>query len=217
MLALALLVLSIGIADSLNPSTVGPALYFALQRDAASRLAAFTAGVFGVYLLGGIALTFGAGRAVPHPGAHTRHLIEAGLGAGLLVFSAALWLARGRVARGLAHAQHRSGRSPLLLGAAIMVIELPTAFPYFAAIAAIVAADRSGIEDVALLVLFNAAFVAPLVAIVVLRSLAGERGMRSLEALRAWLDRRAPVLLPALIFVVAVAFLLLGGIPLATG
>jgi cytochrome c biogenesis protein CcdA len=217
MLALAVLICSIGIADSLNPSTVGPALYLALGRNATSRLAAFTAGVFGVYLIGGIALTFGPGRAVPHPGLHTRHLIEAGLGAALLVFAAALWLARGRVARRLARGQQRVGRSSLLLGAGIIAVELPTALPYFAAIAAIVASDRNGIEDLALLVVFNVAFVAPLLVILVLRSLAGGRGIRALEALRAGLDRRAPVLLPALILVVAVALLLVGGIRLATG
>ena len=217
MLGLTLLVLSIGVADSLNPSTVGPALYIALREDATRRLAGFTAGVFGVYLLGGIARALGPARALPHPGHHTRHLLEAGLGGGLVLFAAAMWLARERVARHLAREQDRVGQSSLLLGAGIMLIELPTSFPYFAAIAAIVASRRSALTEIALLVLFNVAFIAPLVAILVLRSFAGERGMRSLRAARAWVNRHAPVLLPLLILVIAVALLLVGGLGLATG
>ena len=217
MLGLTLLVLSIGIADSLNPSTIGPALYLAVSRGAKQRLAGFTAGVFAVYLLGGIILTLGPARALPQPGRHTRYLIETAFGVALLVFAAALWLARGRVARHLARAEDRVSHSPALLGAGIMLVELPTAFPYFAAIAAIVASGRSTGTEIALLVLFNAAFVAPLLVILALLGLAGERAVRSLETLRAWLDRRAPVLLPVLILVIAVALLLVGGIRLATG
>jgi cytochrome c biogenesis protein CcdA len=216
-LGLVLLVFSIGVADSVNPSTVGPALYLSLREDAARQLSAFTAGVFGVYLLGGIVLTLGPARALPHPGPHGRHLVEVGLGVALLVFAAALWVARGLVAHHLAHSQNRVGRAPFLLGAGIMAVELPTAFPYFAAIAAIAASGRSRTEEIALLVLFNVLFVAPLLAMIALRGLAGERGRQSLDSLRMWLDRRAPVFLPALIFVIAVALLLVGGIGLATG
>src|SRR5581483_5433015 len=90
--ALALLVLSIGIADSVNHSTVAPALYLALRRDAVRSLAGFTAGVFAVYFAGGVALTLGPASAVPDPGARVKHLVELGLGAGTLAFAAALWL-----------------------------------------------------------------------------------------------------------------------------
>ena len=216
MLGLTLLVLSIGVADSLNPATLAPALYLALGQDAKRRLAWFTSGVFGVYLLAGIGLTLGPARAFPQPGRHTRYLLETGLGAGLLVFAAGLWLARERVARHLARAEDRVSRSPLLLGAGITIIELPTAFPYFAAIAAIAASGRNALTEIGLLVLFNVCFVAPLAGILVLRSLTGERGTRSLEALRAWLNRRAPVLLPALTLVIAIALLLVGGLRLAS-
>jgi cytochrome c biogenesis protein CcdA len=209
MLALALLVASIGIADSLNPSTIGPGLYLALGRHGMRRLAGFTGGVFGVYLVGGLALTLGPGRAIPHPGAHGKHLVEGAFGAALVIFAAALWLARGWIARRqLRPERSPAGRSPLLLGAAIMAVELPTAFPYFAAIAAIVAAGRSPIDDVVLLVAFNTAFVSPLVAVLLLRSLSGARVTRSLEAFRSWLQHAAPVLLPALALVAGGALLL---------
>ena len=217
MIALAALVLSIGLADSINPSTVAPALYLALGRDAVKSLAGFTAGVFSVYLLGGIAITLGPGRAVPHPGPRVTHLIELGLGGGTLVVALALWLSRARIARRITSGKGRVGQgSSFLLGATIMAVELPTAFPLFAAIAAIIASGRGPVTQVLLLVLFNAALVAPLLAILALRARAGARGQARLETLQLWLERSAPVLLPALALVIAVALLLVGGIGLAT-
>jgi cytochrome c biogenesis protein CcdA len=173
--------------------------------------------VFCVYLLGGVALTLGPGSAVPHPGRHLTHLIELGLGGGTLVFALALWLTRGQIARRLAQGERRVDRSSLLLGATIMAVELPTAFPYFAAIAAIVASGRGAVTQVLLLVLFNVAFVAPLLAILGLRARAGPRGRAWLERLRVGLERRAPVLIPGLALVIALALLLVGGIGLSSG
>ena len=172
--------------------------------------------MFCVYLLGGVALTLGPGSAVPHPSRYLIHLIELGLGGGTLVFALALWLTRGQIARRLAQGEQRVGRSSLLLGAAIMAVELPTAFPYFAAIAAIVASGRGMVTQVLLLVLFNVAFVAPLLAILGLRAGAGARGRARLERLRVGLERRAPVLIPGLALVIALALLLVGGIGLST-
>ena len=48
MLRLIGLVISIGIADSLNPTTIAPALYLATAEHARGRLIQFTAGVFAV-------------------------------------------------------------------------------------------------------------------------------------------------------------------------
>ena len=207
--------LSIGLADSVNPSTVGPALWLALGRDGARSVARFTVGVFCVYLAGGVALALGPGRAIPHPGATVTHLVELGLGGGTALFAIALWLRRADVARRLAREERRASRSSLLLGAAIMIVELPTAFPYFAAIAAIVASGRGDLAQFLLLVLFNVAFVVPLLGILGVRALAGERGRRRLEAWRARLDRRAGELIPAVLAVIAAVLLLVGGVGLA--
>ncbi|MBV8079409.1 MAG: GAP family protein [Actinobacteria bacterium] len=217
MLALALLVLSIGIADSVNPSTVAPALYLALGRDAVRSVVAFTAGVFVVYFAGGVVLTLGPGSAIPQPGAHLKHLIELALGGLTFVFACAVLLTRSRIAARLGQEVERVDRSSFLLGATIMVFELPTALPYFAAIAAIVASGRGALTQVLLLALFNVAFVVPLVGIALLRARAGVRGRARLEALRASLVRRAPVVLPALLFLISAALFAVGGIGLANG
>src|SRR5207253_493017 len=101
----------------------------------------FTAGIFAVSLVGGLVLTFGPGQvlidAVPHPGKRLEHTIELICGITALLIALALWLLRRRLS-GHVHAKSQQvERSSLLLGAGIMLVELPTAFPYFAAIAAI--------------------------------------------------------------------------------
>ena len=53
MLRLIGLMMSIGFADSLNPTTIAPALYLATnERDARNQVAQFSAAVFAVYFLG---------------------------------------------------------------------------------------------------------------------------------------------------------------------
>jgi cytochrome c biogenesis protein CcdA len=218
-LALAALAVTVGLADSLNPSTVAPALYLATARRGERRLAAFALGVFTAYLAGGLVLTLGPGRlltsAVPRPGADAKHWIEVGLGVLALLIAWALWRARDRVARSFRRAESRLDRSSFAVGAAIMAVELPTAFPYFAVIAAVVEADASIATEVALLVLFNVAFVAPLIVIAAVRSVLGERGQTTLERVRHGLGRRAGLVVPVLVLVVAVALLLVGGLGLA--
>ncbi|MGZ4390376.1 MAG: GAP family protein, partial [Gaiellaceae bacterium] len=155
MLALVAFVVSVGLADSVNPSTVGPALYLATRRNAQRDLVGFIAGVFAVSAVGGIALTLGPGRAVlaalPRIDRRAEHIVEFGAGLALIIFALVLWLQRERVARHLQRERQRRGRSPLLLGAAIMTVELPTALPYFAVVAAIAHSRRGAVTEIALL------------------------------------------------------------------
>ena len=53
MLRLVGVVISVGLADSLNPSTVGPALYLATVGKRVLRVMQFTIGVFSVNLVVG--------------------------------------------------------------------------------------------------------------------------------------------------------------------
>jgi cytochrome c biogenesis protein CcdA len=212
MLALAALVAAVALADSANPSTVGPALYLATRVDGRRAVAAFALGVFAVSLLGGVVLVLGPGRALlaalPRPGHRTTALLELAAGAACLIAAAVLWAVRGRIARRVR--DDHAGRSPLLLGAAIMAVELPTAFPYFAAIAAVVGSRRPVAAQLALVLLFNLVFVAPLLAILAVRSLARARADARLARVRALVDRWAAVLLPALLALIGVALLVAG-------
>jgi cytochrome c biogenesis protein CcdA len=218
-LTLVVLVGSLGLADSLNPSTIAPALVLAGGRHASARLVAFMAGVFAVSVAGGLLLAFGPGQllldAIPRPSAHAKHVIEVAGGAILIVIAIVVWLGRARISWSLARRAEgrratRGGASALALGAGIMAVELPTALPYFAAIAAIVGSDAALSVRAGLIVLYNLAFVAPLIAILVLRSLAGDRAAASLESFRAWIYRRSAMLLAILLAALGIVCLAIG-------
>jgi cytochrome c biogenesis protein CcdA len=213
-------VLLIAAADSANPSTIAPALYFAAGKTPFRSLLGFIGGVAVVNVVGGLVILLGPGEAllalIPHPGLEARHLIELGLGLALLVLALVLWLARKHVASHVAGGQGWSDRSSFLVGAGIMAAELPTAFPYFAALAAIVASGESLTAQISILGLYTLVFVAPLLAILGVRLLAGDRGERWLGRLRAGLDQRLAVLLPCLVLVAAVVLIVLGTVGVTT-
>lgn len=54
--ALAALALTIGLVDSINPSTVVPALFLGTRRDPARNLFLFTGGVFCTYFAGALSV-----------------------------------------------------------------------------------------------------------------------------------------------------------------
>ena len=207
-------VLLIAAVDSANPSTIAPALFLAAGQAAFRSLLGFIAGVLVVYLLGGLVIVVGPGQAllalIPHPGVETRHLLELCLGVGLLVLAGALWLGRKRVAHDVTRDKGRVDRSSFLVGAGISVVELPTAFPYFAAMAAMVGSGKNVSTQIGVLVAYNAVFIAPLLAVLGVRMLARKRGQRWLERVRADLDKRLAVLLPGLALVAAVVLIVLG-------
>jgi cytochrome c biogenesis protein CcdA len=220
MVSLVVFVVSVALADSLNPSTIAPALYLATGREGQLGVAGFVAGVFVVSTLGGLVLTLGPGQvllaSVPHPGRHVTHLIELALGGAVLVLAVVLWTIRERVARKVVGAEERDARNSFLLGAGIMAVELPTALPYFAVLAAIIAGGLNALTQFVLVLLFNGIFVAPLLLILAVRRFAGERGVDGLVRFRLRLHERAAVIIPGVALVAAAALLLLGSIGLAS-
>jgi cytochrome c biogenesis protein CcdA len=219
MLRLIGLVISIGIADSVNPTTIAPALYLATADEARSRVIQFTTAVFAVYLLGGMAIALGPGELVlalvPHPGRHLSYVLEIVAGVAMLTAAAFLWGYRDRLGRreddAAATVKARAERrSSALLGATITAVELPTAFPYFAAIAAIVGSGFDIARQVILLVLFNVCFVAPLLAIIATLTFAGPEAERVLTSGREKLEANWPVLLSGLALIAGVFVTLLG-------
>jgi cytochrome c biogenesis protein CcdA len=215
------LMISVGFADSLNPTTIAPALYLATDgKHARSQVAQFTAAVFGVYLLGGVIIALGPGELllalVPHPGKHLGYVLEIVAGGAMLTASTILWSYRKHLAKREPPDFKADGRSSALLGATITAVELPTAFPYFAAIAAIVGSDLDVIRQVFLLVVFNLCFVAPLLGIVATLTFAGDDAKRLLARGRDFLDRRWPVVLAVLALVAGLFVILLGVTGLAS-
>jgi cytochrome c biogenesis protein CcdA len=208
------LMISIGLADSLNPTTIAPALYLASEKRARTRVLEFTIAVFVVYLAGGALIALGPGQLlrslVPHPHRTVRQVGE--IVAGVLLIGAAVWIwrSRGRLADRRLPRVDSERRSSAVLGATITAVELPTAFPYFAAIAAVVGSGFNVFQQLGLLILFNVCFVLPLLLILGTLTLAPERSEQVLGRFRNFLERRWPQVLSILIFIVGVAALLLG-------
>lgn len=196
------IVVTLGLLDSLNPATIAVAVFLATTERPAKRLAGYAAGIFAVYFGGGLVLAFG-------PAALLNRLASRGdsaafdvilLVTGLVAIGFAGWLWTRRNAGDAAKIPSlamKPGHS-LVLGATMTAIDLPTAFPYFGAIAAIVGQDVTPAEKVGLLAVFNLAYIAPIVAILVAHAALGERAEAPLQRVRDWIERWAPILLAVL-------------------
>jgi cytochrome c biogenesis protein CcdA len=215
------IVVSIGLADSLNPSTIAPALYLATGERARGRVAEFTVGVFAVSLLGGLAIALGPGQLllslVPRPSHRVTNLIEIAVGVAMIGAAALLWRHRTSLARRDPPTLDPHGKSAIWLGATIIAVELPTAFPYFAAIAAVVGADVNPLRAFVLILLFNICFIVPLLAILATLTFAGDQADRLLATGRDFLQRRWPIVLAGLAFLAGVFVVFLGATGIASG
>lgn len=212
-------VISVGLADSLNPSTVGPALVLAAGPRRLRRVTEFTLGVWTVNLVAGLVLLIGPARLlldlVPHPQRNVRHLIELIAGVVLIALAVITWASRRRLARRPLPMTNTEGRSSAFVtGASLAAVELPTAAPYLAVVAGIAASTATAPEQILLVVLYNVAFVVPLLAVVVALLVAGDRADPWLTRLGAWLQRRWPVVLAGLLMFVGGALATLGGLGL---
>jgi cytochrome c biogenesis protein CcdA len=192
MLGLTLLVVSIAVADSVNPSTIVPALWLA-SAPGARGVVSYALGVFTVYLAGGLVLVFGPGPSLIAELHHVRgpveHALQAGGGILALGFAIAVW--RSRRDEGAPARTRRSYTrvSAFALGAGIMALELPTAFMYFGAISAILAARVAAPAEISLLITYNALFAGPLLAFLAARRLAGSHGDEWIASADATLRR----------------------------
>jgi cytochrome c biogenesis protein CcdA len=208
------LVVSIGLADSLNPSTIVPALYLATGECPRQRVFEFTVGVFAVYFVGGAAIALGPGQLllsiVPHPNQTTRYVLEVVAGTAILVAGVVLWFHRQRLGERNPPDLGGGGKGAWLLGATITIVELPTAFPYFAVIAAIVGSGFGPVRQLTLLLIFNVCFVLPLLVIVAVLTFGGSRTDRMLAVGRDFLQRRWPVVLSVVAVVAGLVVIALG-------
>ena len=213
-------VISVGLADSLNPSTVGPALFLAAGRNRLRRVAEFTLGVWVVNLAGGLLLMIGPGRLLLDLDPFARHRPA---------HRRARRRGRPRGARGDhmgGSAQARAGPLPgakdgggssFVTGASLAAVELPTAAPYLAVIAGLVASTLTLPEEILLLLLYNLAFIAPMLVILGVLIVAGERADPWLRRVGDWIQRRWPVVLAGLLMFVGGVLAILGGLGLLGG
>lgn len=217
MLELLLVVASFALADSINPSTLTVGAVYAVGPHARQQLTAFTAGVFGVSLAFGLVVVLGPGELllahVPHPSPHTQHVIELIVGAIALAGAVVVWLLRERVQRAANVGQPKRG-SALLVGGGLMLAELPTAFPYFAVLAAIITSGDALSIKLALVLFFNVVFVGPLLVAVAAIGLFGERSAPYLRRFDGFLRGNVVRLTCGLLGTVGVVLVTLGGVGL---
>ncbi|HEX8856042.1 MAG TPA: GAP family protein [Thermoleophilaceae bacterium] len=208
MLKLVIAVAAIGLPDSLNPSLIAGALYYAAGREPARHTAAFTAGAFLTTLAGGAVIALGLGHLVlsllPELSSDTKDSLLVAGGAVLIVGGTAIWVRRDALVRRTPQPRAR-GRSAFLVGVGIAGVELFTAFPYFASIALIVGAGVSLPGKTIALVTFNVLYVLPLIGITVVCAVMGSHAERVLAPFRRWALTRWP-------HVVAPAAVVLGGV-----
>jgi cytochrome c biogenesis protein CcdA len=212
-LGFAAAIAGLGLVDSLNPATIAVGVLLATTERPLGRMAGYIAGIFSVYLAGGLILTLGPGsllrKALDRP--ESTALDVAFLVAAAAAFAFGVWVFLHRdVEAKLPDVAVRPG-SAVALGAGMTAVDLPTAFPYFAAILAILGEDLANSTEVALVVLFNLMYVVPLVVIAVAAALLGERAPSFLTRVRAFVTRWSPVLL-ALLSVAAGGVLLFKGV-----
>jgi threonine/homoserine/homoserine lactone efflux protein len=127
------------------------------------------------------------------------HTVRAGLeiaaGAAMALAAWMLWRERHRLAEKDLPNPSPQRKSSVLLGATIIAVELPTAFAYFAAIAAVVGSGQPTSSQLVALVLYNVCFVLPLMAILATILLGGEQAERRLSRARTFVQRRWPAVL----------------------
>jgi hypothetical protein len=204
-LGLALAVVAIALPDSLNPTLIVGAIYLTLSPRPFEHTLAFTAAAFAVTLAGGLIIAVGLGdlilSLVPKPSQTVKYEILAVVGFVLLIGSLVLWLRRRSVAEGEPPSKRppaRQGGSAALIGGGIAGVELLTAFPYFAAIAMIVGSSEPAPGKVALLILYDVVYVLPLIAIVIVCAVMGDRAGRKLAPVGDWIALRWPVVVAPL-------------------
>ena len=136
----------------------------------------------------------------------------------MLIAAVVLWVKRKSLRRRELPSPSAEGKSAILLGVTISAVELPTAFPYFAAIAAIVGSGLGPLRQLVALALYNIAFVLPLILMILLLEVRPARRPRHIiEAARDWLQTHWPTLVAVLALVAGVFVTLLGVTGLASG
>jgi len=179
-LKLVVTVVAIALPDCINPSLIGGELFVAAGPQPTRRTAAFTLAAWTVTFVFGLALALGLGDLilsfVPKPGATVKYALIAAAGLVLVLGGTVVWIRRNALASSdPTPDRDKSHGSAALIGAGVAGLELPTAFPYFGAIALIVGSGVSNAAKLSLLVLYCVVYTLPLIAIAAVCALKGSK------------------------------------------
>jgi cytochrome c biogenesis protein CcdA len=168
---------ALALVDSINPSAIVVTLYLLSRERAPAQILVYVAAIFVTYLTLGVMMMLGIDALLPS----LKTAINGRLGfivQGLIGLAMLLYAIRAPTTARSAR-QVEPGASTYtalsLLGVTVTTMELPTAMPYFGAIALLTTADLPMARWLPLLVLYNAIFVLPPVLLLVGHSVFGRR------------------------------------------
>ena len=169
--------LALALVDSINPSAIVVTLYLLSRGRVPARVVVYVAAIFLTYLTLGMMMMSGIDALLPS----LRTASESRLGfivQGLIGLAMLLYAVRApTTARSAPRVEPGASTYAALafLGVTVTAMELPTAVPYFGAIALLTTADLPMARWLPLLVLYNVIFVLPPVLLLVGHVVFGKR------------------------------------------
>jgi cytochrome c biogenesis protein CcdA len=169
--------LALALVDSINPSAIVVTLYLLTRERVLAQVGLYVVAIFLTYLTLGVVMMLGIDALLPRlqiAGDSRLGFIVQGLigGAMLLYALRAPATARSAPAR---EPKARTFAAMALLGVTVTAMELPTAMPYFGAIALLTSADLPMGQWLPLLIIYNAIFVLPPVLLLAAHIAFGQR------------------------------------------
>ncbi|TDD21738.1 GAP family protein [Nonomuraea diastatica] len=199
-IGLLLTLAALAVVDSTSFGTLGIPVYLLLASDRSrvSRLLIYLATVAAFYFLVGVALMLGLSTAMDTFGDVLRsgpaYWVQLALGVGLFALSFRFDpKRRAKLGKPERRFEPRVGgpRTMVLLGLTAGVLEVATMVPYLAAIGIMTASGLAAGQWGPLLAAYVMVMIAPPLALMGLRGVAGAWLEPKLERLRAWLTRHA--------------------------
>ena len=155
--------LALALVDSINPSAIVVTLYLLSRGREPAQVITYIAAIFLTYLALGAMVLLGIDALLPSSmfaGSTRLKFIVLGLiGLAMLIYAIRAPATAGSVSRVEPGATTYTALA--VLGVTVTTLELPTAVPYFGAIALLTSADLPIAQWLPLLVLYNAIFVLP--------------------------------------------------------
>ena len=154
--------LALALVDSINPSAIVVTLYLLSRGRVPAQVAVYVVAIFLTYLALGVMMMSGIDALLP-----SRPVVDGRLGfivQGLIGLALLLYAIRAPAgARSAPRLDPGASTYAALafLGVTVTALELPTAVPYFGAIALLTSANLPMVQWLPLLVLYNAIFVLP--------------------------------------------------------
>jgi cytochrome c biogenesis protein CcdA len=169
--------LALALVDSINPSAIVITLYLLSRERVAAQVVVYIATIFLTYLALGAMMMLGIDALVlslrTTAGGRLGLIVQILVGLAMLLY--AIWPPTTAKSAPRVEPSASTYAALALLGVTVTTMELPTALPYFGAIALLTSADLPITRWLPLLVLYNAVFILPPVLLLAGHVVVGRR------------------------------------------